>query len=110
MTKRQKRLQRIRQNSNNVSLDDLRKVLEDYGFEYRQTVGSHFTFSYVIGGQTKLFVVPFRRPIKPIYVKRALKIIDEVIQERGANEPDENDSEEKSWVLYGAALHHRAYA
>ena len=94
MSKRQKRLERIRQQPNNVSLDDLRRVLEDYGFEYRQTVGSHYTFSYVVGGQTKLFVVPFRRPVKPVYVKRALKLIDRIIEERGEDEPDEPDSEE----------------
>jgi len=51
MSKRKKRLERIRQNSNNVSLDDLRRVLEDYGFEYKQTVGSHYTFSVVIGAR-----------------------------------------------------------
>ncbi|MCI0348500.1 MAG: hypothetical protein L0Z53_03655, partial [Acidobacteriales bacterium] len=80
MSKRKKRLERIRQNPNNVSLNDLRLVLEDYGFEYKQSVGSHYTFSYVLGGQTKLFVVPFRRPVKPIYVKRALKLIDQIIE------------------------------
>ena len=96
MSKRQKRLERIRQQPNNVSLDDLRRVLEDYGFEYKQTVGSHYTFSYVLGSQTKLFVVPFRRPVKPVYVKRALKLIDQIIEEQGEDEPDESDSEEES--------------
>lgn len=91
MSKRRKRLERIRQNPNNVSLDNLRRVLEDYGFEYRQTVGSHYTFSYELSGQTKLFVVPFRRPVKPVYVKRAIKLIDEIIEEQGEDEPDESD-------------------
>lgn len=95
MSKRKKRLERIRQNPNNVSLNDLRLVLEDYGFEYKQSVGSHYTFSYVLGGQTKLFVVPFRRPVKPIYVKRALKLIDQIIEEQGEDEPEESDSEER---------------
>jgi predicted RNA binding protein YcfA (HicA-like mRNA interferase family) len=96
MSKRQKRLERIRQQPNNVSLDDLRRVLENYGFEYKQTVGSHYTFGYVVGDQTRLFVVPFRRPVKPIYVKRALKLIDQIIEEQGEDEPDELDSEEES--------------
>lgn len=94
MSKRQKRLERTRRHPNNVSLHDLRRVLADYGFEHKQTVGSHYTFSYVLGGQTKLFVVPFRRPVKPVYVKRALKIIDQLIEEQGEDEPDETDSEE----------------
>lgn len=91
MSKRQKRLARIRQNPQNVSLDDLRRVLEDYGFEYKQTVGSHYTFSVVIGERTKLLVVPFRRPIKAVYVKKALKMIDEIIELEGA--PDEPDDD-----------------
>lgn len=90
MSKRHKRLARIRQNPNNVSLDDLQTVLEDYGFEHRQTVGSHYTFSVNIGDTTKLLVVPFRRPVKVAYVKKALKLIDEVIASKEVdNEPDD---------------------
>ncbi len=91
MSKRQKRLQRIRQNPKNVSLDDLRSVLEDYGFEYQRTVGSHYTFSYMLSGETKIFVVPFERPVKAIYVKRAIKLIDQIIEEQG--ESDDTDEE-----------------
>jgi len=89
MSKRKKRLERLRQNPNNVSLDGLRRVLEDYGFEYRQTVGSHYTFTYILEGETLLFVVPFRRPVKPVYVKRAIKLIDQIIEEQGEDESDE---------------------
>ena len=92
MSKRRKRLERIRQNPTNVSLDELRHVLEDYGFEYKQTVGSHYTFRYGLCGQTNVLVVPFRRPLKPIYVKRAVKLIDQMIQEQGDSE-DATDEE-----------------
>jgi predicted RNA binding protein YcfA (HicA-like mRNA interferase family) len=91
MSKRRKRLERIRQNPNDVSLEELRHILEDYGFVYRRTVGSHYTFNYVLGGQTRLFVVPFRRPVKPVYVKRAIKLIDALIEEMSEDEPDEPD-------------------
>jgi hypothetical protein len=94
MSKRQKRLERIRQNPNNVSLADLRTVLEDYSFEYKKTVGSHYTFAYELGGETKLFVVPFRLPVKPIYIKQALRIIDQIIQDRNEDEPDDETDEE----------------
>jgi predicted RNA binding protein YcfA (HicA-like mRNA interferase family) len=76
MSKREKRLARLRRNPNDVSFDQLRRVLEDYGFEYRQTEGSHYHFSYTLGGATKVYSVPFRRPVKDVYVKRALKVID----------------------------------
>ena len=89
MSKRKKRLERIRQNPNNVSLEDLRGVLEDYGFIYKQTVGSHYTFTYYLGGQRKVFVVPFRRPVKRDYVKHAIRLIDQIIMEQGEDKSDE---------------------
>lgn len=92
MSRRQKRLERIRQNPNNVSLADLQTVLEDYDFEYRRTSGSHYTFTYELGGETRLFTVPFRRPVKPVYVKQALRIIDQIVQEQGEDEPDDEES------------------
>ncbi len=92
MSKRQKRLERLRQNPNNVTLADLRQVLEDYGFVYRQTVGSHYTFSVVIGDKTKLLVVPFRRPVKTIYIKKALELIDQVIAAQEETD-EENESD-----------------
>lgn len=92
MTKRQKRLQRIRQNPGNVTFEDLRLVLEDYGFRYERTVGSHYTFSYKIGEERKIYVVPFRRPLKSVYVKRALKIIDQIIREQVEDESETDDN------------------
>lgn len=89
MSKRQKRLERLRKNPKNVSLDDLRHVLQDYGFEYKQTVGSHYTFSIEIGGTSRLLVIPFRRPLKSVYVKKALKLIDEKIEEQGEDDEPE---------------------
>ncbi len=59
MSKRQKRLARLRRNSNNVTLADLRRVREDYGLVYRQTVGSHYTFSVVTGGMTSCWLYHF---------------------------------------------------
>ena len=34
MSKRQMRLERLRRNLNDVSLEELQRVLEDYGFDY----------------------------------------------------------------------------
>ncbi|MBZ0299848.1 MAG: type II toxin-antitoxin system HicA family toxin [Anaerolineae bacterium] len=96
MSKRQKRLERLRQNPNNVSLSDLQRVLEDYGFLHRKTTGSHYSYTYELGEETHLFVVPFRRPVKPIYIKQALKIIDRIVEERGEDEPDDDETDEES--------------
>ena len=91
MSRRKKRLQRIRQNPKNVSLDDLCHALEDYGVMYLQTTGSHYTFRYVLQGQTELLVIPFRRPVKLAYVKQALKLIDQIIEEQGDDDDSDDD-------------------
>lgn len=87
MTKREKRLRKIRQNPKNVSFEDLRKVLEDFGFELKRSSGSHHSFSIIIEGEPHLLVIPYRRPVKTVYVREALKLIDHLIEE----EREEND-------------------
>ena len=90
LSKRRKRLERIRRNPTNVSLEELRSLLDDYGFQYRQTVGSHDTFRYRLLGEFRLFVLQLHRPLKTIYVKRAVKLIDQIIEEQGDYERDED--------------------
>jgi predicted RNA binding protein YcfA (HicA-like mRNA interferase family) len=93
MTKREKRLQKLRQNPNDVTLKELELVLLDFGFTFRQAVGSHHTYYVVIDGVSKLLTVPYHRPIKAIYVKKALKLIDQIIAQ---NEDEAEQSEEES--------------
>ncbi len=49
MSRRQKRRLRIAQNPKNIRFEDLRRLLEDYGFELRRTKGSHNSFVGYIG-------------------------------------------------------------
>jgi predicted RNA binding protein YcfA (HicA-like mRNA interferase family) len=82
MSKRKKRLEKICQNPKNVSFEELRKVLEDYGFELDRIRGSHHTFRLERENSVINFVVPYARlPLKPIYIKRAVEIIDELNKE-----------------------------
>jgi predicted RNA binding protein YcfA (HicA-like mRNA interferase family) len=76
MTKREKRLQKLRQNPNNVSFDELRKVLEAEGFVLDHATGSHFTFRVRSEFEIFTVVIPFARPVKPVYVRQALAVID----------------------------------
>jgi predicted RNA binding protein YcfA (HicA-like mRNA interferase family) len=92
MSKRKKRLERLRQNPKNVSFDQLRQVLEDFGFILRRSSGSHFSFSVEIKGETTLFVVPYNKPIKAKYVKDALELIDELLLE--VNEVNDDNEDE----------------
>ena len=75
MTKREKRLQKLRQNPRNVSLDEIRQVLEGEGFEIDHVTGSHHVFRAEADGEALTVVIPFARPIKQIYVKQALEAI-----------------------------------
>jgi predicted RNA binding protein YcfA (HicA-like mRNA interferase family) len=93
MSRRKKRLQRIRENPKNVSFDALRTVLEDYGFVLERSSGSHHSFKVEINGQYVLFVLPYRRPIKSNYVRDALKLIEEIEAQNPVETAEEDDDE-----------------
>jgi len=74
MTKRQKLLQRLRQNPKNVRFEEMDGLLLSLGFEKRQK-GSHVTYIYQ---QQIRVTIPMRKPfILPVYVKEVLKLLDE---------------------------------
>ncbi|CAG1009332.1 hypothetical protein ANRL4_04025 [Anaerolineae bacterium] len=81
MSKRAKRLQRIRQNPRNVSLRELQAVLEDFGFVLDRSSGSHHSFVGTINGEAVLLTIPLAHPLKAVYVKQALALIDQVVDE-----------------------------
>jgi predicted RNA binding protein YcfA (HicA-like mRNA interferase family) len=60
VAKRDKRLQRLRKNPKDVSFDELKQVLEDYGFVDVRTSGSHHTFIARIGKRDWRITVPFQ--------------------------------------------------
>jgi hypothetical protein len=70
MSKADKREQRIRENTNNVSLEDFEALINQYG--HIEFGGSHP--KAIIGN----IMFPYKRenPIKPAYVKEILEIID----------------------------------
>lgn len=74
MTKRQKRVRKLFQNSRTVSFKELDQVLKSFGFDVRQPGGgsSHYVYTK---GEVQISV-PFRRPfVKEVYVKRVLELI-----------------------------------
>jgi predicted RNA binding protein YcfA (HicA-like mRNA interferase family) len=77
MTSRKWKLKRkIEQNPKNVSFNDLETLLESFGFTVRKGKGSHHVFKRP--GCYPL-TVPFNRPVKSVYVKKALKYINDLI-------------------------------
>ena len=77
-SRRQKRRQKIAQNPKNIRFEDLRRLLEDYDFELKRIKGSHHSFVGYVGGEKVSVIIPFRRPLKEVYVKNVLAILDEI--------------------------------
>lgn len=76
MSKKDKALDRIRNNPKNVRFEDLQKILENLGFELPHRSGSHAVFAR----GKHVLIIPFRRPfLKVVYVQLALAAIDEVL-------------------------------
>lgn len=87
MSRRKKLRQRIAQNPRNVSMRELRTLLEAYGFELNRVKGSHYSFIIEASGREMLLVVPFRHPLHAVYVKKALSMIEQI----EADLPDDED-------------------
>ena len=82
MSKKEKRLQKIRQNKYKVRYRDYVSVLEDYGYEIWERKGSHRGAKIIINDQTWIltFVEPHgnRKFMHPEAVKELLVQIDEI--------------------------------
>jgi predicted RNA binding protein YcfA (HicA-like mRNA interferase family) len=74
MSRKDKLIKSIQNNPKDVNFDDLKKVLLDYGYEVENTGGSHWVFRKE---NFETQVIPRKKPVKAIYVIRALKAIGE---------------------------------
>jgi hypothetical protein len=71
-----KTLERMRNNPRDWCIGDLVSVAERYGIEVRNTGGSHHVFS--ARGIVESLCVPAHRPVKPVYVKNLISMIDAI--------------------------------
>jgi hypothetical protein len=76
MSKHEKLLARMRNNLRDWRIDDLTAVAERFGIEWRNEGGSHHVFSFP--GVEEDVCVPAHRPIKPVYVRHFLALVDKV--------------------------------
>ncbi len=76
MTKRDKLLLKIKNNSNNVRFDELCHLIETFGFIHSGGKGSHRFYTYK-GIPGVLNVQDYNGMAKPYQVKQFLKIIEE---------------------------------
>ncbi len=79
MSKRNKLLEKIRINPRDWRIEDLKKLANDYNMTVRQPGTSHVTFTKV-GTEVRL-TVPSHKPIKPIYIKKFIELIDKLEEE-----------------------------
>ncbi|HBY96838.1 MAG: hypothetical protein M5U01_33585 [Ardenticatenaceae bacterium] len=81
MSKREKLLQKIRNNPRHVTFKELGQILTWYGFRRRQPGSGSSHSIYTLGRY--LISVPYKRPyVKAFYVKHLLDILDEIDEER----------------------------
>lgn len=79
MSKVDKKLKAMSANpKNNWRMDDLKALAHRYGVDYRQPGTSHVTFSSSNG---LCLTVPTRKPIKPVYIKKFVELIELLIEE-----------------------------
>jgi hypothetical protein len=74
MAARAKLLESMRRNPRaDWRIDDLKSLAAHFGIAWRSPGGSHVTF---VAPNGSVVTVPMRRPIKPIYVKMFVEMID----------------------------------
>lgn len=71
-----KTLAKMRNNPRDWRIDDIKTVAQRVGIDWRNEGGSHYIFSFL--GVDEDVCVPAHRPIKPIYVRRFVALIDKI--------------------------------
>ena len=76
MSKKDKLLQKLKNNPTNVKFETLQSLLLYYGFTERTPKGgsSHHTFTY----RNQIITIPRHKPVKRIYVKKVLSILKDL--------------------------------
>lgn len=69
-----KLLDKMRHNPHDWRMESLESIANYYGVNIRKSGGSHVVFDHV--EWIELLCVPARRPIKPIYIKKFVNLID----------------------------------
>jgi hypothetical protein len=77
MTSSDKLLERMRNNPRDWRIEDLERIAKQFGIQTRKPGGSHVVFTHT--NWIQMLCVPAHRPIKPIYIKKFLLLIDELV-------------------------------
>jgi predicted RNA binding protein YcfA (HicA-like mRNA interferase family) len=74
VTSAQKNLDKMRSNPLDWKIEQLETIAKQFEIKVRKSGGSHVVFSHP--NWIDLLCVPARRPIKPIYIKKLVSLID----------------------------------
>lgn len=74
MTRAAKTLAQMKANPLDWRIESLKSVADAFGLVYRQPGGSHVIFRHPKGA---MLSVPARRPIKPVYVRKFVRLVEE---------------------------------
>ncbi len=76
MSTHEKLLARMRNNPREWRIEDLKAVADRFGIVWRNEGGSHHVFSFP--GLDDDVCVPAHRPIKPVYVRHFVALVDKL--------------------------------
>lgn len=87
-----KTLQKMRRNQTGWRIEELQAVADENGIGWRRPGhgGSHVIFS--ASGVREIVSVPARRPVKPVYIRQFLALIDNAVEVK----QDEHENKSKS--------------
>ena len=68
----------MKANPRDWRIDSLKSVADVFGVVYRQPRGSHVIFRHPNGA---MLSVPAHRPIKPVYVRKFVRLVEEGVAE-----------------------------
>ncbi len=77
MSKKQKLIDKIKDNPKKIRFQELDKVLLSIGFQKRQPSKGSSHYTYILEGM--ILTIPYQRPyVKIVYVKKAVQILEEL--------------------------------
>lgn len=77
MSKKEKLVNKIKNNPKTVRFEELDKILKSIGFERRQPSKGSSHYTYTLLNMT--LTIPYKKPyVKVIYVKMVIKILEEL--------------------------------
>ena len=82
MAKLDKILEKMRKNPLNWRIEQVEIIARSYQIAIRKTGGSHVVLDHP--DLVELFTIPAHKPIKPVYIKKFVKLI-ELLQDNNEN-------------------------